>query len=165
MNPSTGPSVIITTRSESETRLLGRRIGELAGGGLVLGLFGDLGAGKTVFVQGLARGLGVNEQTPITSPTYTLINEYPGNVRFYHVDLYRISDAAELEEIGFSEIFSDECVVAVEWAERCAEDLPEDRIEIRIEVGAGDSRALTFTAGGQRSGDLLQALQQQAGER
>jgi tRNA threonylcarbamoyladenosine biosynthesis protein TsaE len=153
--------MIITTGNENETRRLGRRIGKLATGGLVIGLFGDLGAGKTVFVQGLARGLGVGEQTPITSPTYTLINEYPGTFRFYHVDLYRIADASELEEIGFSEIFSDDGVVAVEWAERCADVLPEDRLEIRIEAGADSTRVLALTAGGQRSGDLLQALQKQ----
>jgi tRNA threonylcarbamoyladenosine biosynthesis protein TsaE len=166
MNPATNPSVIITTRSENETRELGRRIGRLAVGGLVLGLFGDLGAGKTVLVQGLARGLGVDEKTPITSPTYTLINEYPGRIRLHHVDLYRIAESTELEEIGFSEIFSDNGVVAVEWAERCTEDLPEDRLEVRIREGADHTRELTFAAGGQRSGEVLQALQQQtAGSR
>jgi tRNA threonylcarbamoyladenosine biosynthesis protein TsaE len=148
----------IKTNSEKQTRQLGRRIGQLAAGGLVIALFGDLGAGKTVFVQGLARGLRIPEDTPIASPTYTLINEYPGVFRFYHVDLYRISDAAELEEIGFSDIFSDDGVVAVEWAERCAQDLPEDRLEIHIEAAGGEYRTLTLHAGGQRSGDLLQAL-------
>ncbi len=166
MSPATNPSVIITTRSENETRELGRCIGGLAVGGLVLGLFGDLGAGKTVLVQGVARGLGVDEKTPITSPTYTLVNEYPARIRLYHVDLYRIADASELEEIGFSEIFSDNSVVAVEWAERCTDDLPEDRLEVRIREGADHTRELALAAGGQRSGEVLQALQRQtAGSR
>ena len=150
--------MIIATESEKETRDVGHRIGALATGGLVIALFGDLGAGKTVFVQGLARGLKIPEDTPVTSPTYTLINEYPGAFQFYHVDLYRITDATELEEIGFSDIFSDDGVVAVEWAERCAGELPEDRINIQIEEAGGGSRTLTLRAGGQRSGDLLQAL-------
>ena len=124
--------MVITTNSEEQTRHLGYRIGELATGGLVLALFGGLGAGKTVFVQGVARGLGIPERVPITSPTYTLINEYPAPIRLYHVDLYRIAEAAELDDIGFAEIFSDESVVAVEWAERCQDDLPEDRLEVRI---------------------------------
>ncbi len=153
--------MIITTHTEEETRRLGRLIGELAGGGLVVALHGGLGAGKTVFVQGLARGLGVDEQTPVTSPTYTLINEYAGTVRLYHVDLYRLSEPAELEDIGFADVFSGRGVVAVEWPDRCAGDLPADRLDIRIQEAAGDDRTLTLTAGGQRSGDLLRALQKQ----
>jgi len=155
----------ITTKSEEETRQLGRRIGELAGGGLVLALFGDLGAGKTVFVQGLARGLGVDERTPVTSPTYTLINEYPAAVFLHHVDLYRISDSAELAEIGFDEILTEGGVVAVEWAERCKEELPEDRLDIRIREAGGNRRTFEMSAGGQQSGDLLQALEKRSGFR
>jgi tRNA threonylcarbamoyladenosine biosynthesis protein TsaE len=95
------PAWEITTCSALETLALGRRVGALARPGLVLALYGDLGAGKTVFVQGLARGLGVPEKCPVTSPTFTLINEYPGRLRLFHIDLYRISDLVELDDIGF----------------------------------------------------------------
>jgi tRNA threonylcarbamoyladenosine biosynthesis protein TsaE len=148
----------LTTNSEEETRQLGRLIGELAPPGLVLALRGDLGCGKTVLVRGLARGLGVSGQTPITSPTFTLINEYSGRRRLFHADLYRIVDCGELEETGFDEIFTEEAVVAVEWSDRCEDRLPSDRLDIRIADPAPDARILRLAAGGQISADLVKAL-------
>ena len=153
--------MIITTRSENETRKIGRHIGKLAPPGSVFALYGDLGSGKTVFVRGLARGLGVSEQTPITSPTFTLINEYPGRLRLFHADLYRIHRCSELEEIGFDEIFDGRGVVAVEWAEHCEDVLPSDRLEIRLLDPEPEVRILSFHACGQRSEDLLKALRKQ----
>lgn len=148
----------LTTRSEEETRQLGQVIGKLAGPGLVLALYGGLGSGKTVLVRGLARGLGVPEQTPITSPTFTLINEYPGRLVLFHTDLYRIGHCAELEDIGFDEIFNGKGVVAVEWADHCESLLPSDRLEIRFLDPDPEIRVLSLNACGQHSEDLLQAL-------
>jgi len=153
--------MIITTRSENETRRLGRNIGELAEPGLVLALYGGLGSGKTVLVRGLARGLGVSEQTPITSPTFTLINEYAGRLLLFHADLYRIAHCADLEEIGFDEMFNGKALVAVEWAENCERLLPADRLEIRFRDPEPEIRILSLNACGQHSEDLLQALRKQ----
>lgn len=153
--------MIITTKSEKETRRLGRHIGKLAEPGLVLALYGGLGSGKTALVRGLARGLGVPEQTPITSPTFTLINEYAGRLRLFHADLYRIADCAELEGIGFDEMFNGKGVVAVEWTENCERLLPVDRLEIRFRDPAPEIRILSLNACGQHSEDLLQALRKQ----
>ncbi|MCF8050621.1 MAG: tRNA (adenosine(37)-N6)-threonylcarbamoyltransferase complex ATPase subunit type 1 TsaE [Desulfobacterales bacterium] len=151
----------LTTRTEEDTRQIGRLIGKLAGPGLVLALYGGLGSGKTVLVRGLARGLGVSEQTPVTSPTFTLINEYAGRLLLFHADLYRIAHCAELEEIGFEEMFNGKGVVAVEWAENCDRLLPADRLEIRFRDPEPEIRILSLNACGQHSEDLLQALRKQ----
>ena len=106
------------TRGQAETRSLGRAIGKAIAGGSVLAITGELGAGKTVFVQGLAEGLEVPGRYAVTSPSYTLINEYPGRLRLFHVDLYRLEDPSSFEEIGLFDILTGEGVTAVEWADR-----------------------------------------------
>ena len=93
-----------TTHSVEETRAFGERLGRHIIAGTTIALTGDLGSGKTAFVQGIARGLHVPAEYYITSPTFTLINEYPGRLRLHHVDLYRIEDPTEIEEIGLHEI-------------------------------------------------------------
>ena len=94
----------LTTHSLDETLSLGKNIGKMLKAGVIIALTGDLGSGKTSFVQGLAKGLDVSEKYYITSPTFTLINEYPGRFRLSHIDLYRIEDPLELDELGFYEI-------------------------------------------------------------
>ena len=121
-------------------------------------LNGDLGSGKTTFVQGLANGLGVPRNYVITSPTFTLINEYPGRLPLFHVDLYRIADVEELENIGFFDLLTGDGVVAVEWADRVARELPEDRIDIGFQVVDDVRRGMEIRAGGQTAGDLLKRL-------
>ena len=107
------------TRSADETREVGRRLGERLRGGEVVLLFGPLGAGKTVFVVGVAEGMGLSTDE-VRSPSYTLINEHPGKVNLYHADLYRLSPDS-LVELGLEELYGDGAVVAVEWAERLEE--------------------------------------------
>ena len=115
-------SIEITTYSPEETRLLGEIIGQNIDQKMTISLSGDLGAGKTVFVQGLAKGLEVPSDYTITSPTYTLVNEYPGRLKLFHADLYRISSGisgtAELFNIGFDEFYESNGVIVVEWADR-----------------------------------------------
>ena len=123
-----------TSRSPEETRAAAAALGRLLRGrGLAIALVGPLGAGKTAFVQGLAEGLGVTE-APVLSPTFVLASEYAGSggARLAHVDLYRIGSAAELEAAGFRDLLAPDAVVAVEWADRFPEALPEDRLEVRI---------------------------------
>src|SRR5438094_844590 len=112
--------------------------------GDVLALVGPLGAGKTTFVQGLARGLGVPPDRHVASPTFALVNEHPGRVPLVHADLYRIEDARELLELGLSDAF-DRAAVAIEWLDRFPDAAPADRLEIAIAFAPGDARTLTFT--------------------
>ena len=113
-NDATG--VVIKTSSAEATFALGGTIGQRLEQPLALLLYGDLGSGKTAFAQGLAAGLDVPSSVPITSPTYTLINEYPGRLRFYHVDLYRLPEPIDPDDIGLHELLDDAGVIAIEWA-------------------------------------------------
>ena len=111
--------------SPEETYKIGKEIGEKTKPGEVYALIGDLGVGKTVFTKGFAAGLGIEEE--ITSPTFTLINEYEdGRLPFYHFDVYRIEDESEIEEIGYEEYFYGEGVTLVEWANRIENLLPKE---------------------------------------
>jgi len=154
-----GKRLQFTTRSVEDTQALGRQMGADIRTGCLMALNGDLGSGKTTFVQGLAKGLDVPGSYVVTSPTFTLINEYPGRRQLFHVDLYRIADVEELENIGFFDLLSGEGVVAVEWADRVAQELPEDRIDIGFQVVDDVRRKLKIRAGGQTADDLLKRLQ------
>lgn len=124
--------MIIETRSAEETFEVGRKIGEEANAGQVFTLIGDLGVGKTIFTQGLAKGLGIEE--PISSPTFTIVQVYEdGRLPFYHFDVYRIGDVEEMEEIGYEDYFYGEGVTLIEWSNLIEEILPKQRTEIVIE--------------------------------
>lgn len=124
--------MIIETRSAEETYQLGIEIGQKAKNGQVYTLVGDLGVGKTVFTQGLAKGLEIVE--PISSPTFTIVQVYDeGRLPFYHFDVYRIGDISEMDEIGFEDYVYGEGVSLIEWANLIEEILPEERIAITIE--------------------------------
>ena len=124
--------MIIETYNAKETFCLGERIGQQALPGQIYTLNGDLGVGKTVFTQGVARGLGITE--PVNSPTFTIIQEYEeGRLPFYHFDVYRIGDIEEMEEIGYDDYFFGHGVCLIEWAELIEEILPSDIISITIE--------------------------------
>jgi len=124
--------MILETYRAEETFAIGMKIGQQAQAGHIYTLTGELGAGKTVFTQGVARGLGIEE--PVCSPTFTIIQEYKdGRLPFYHFDVYRIGDIEEMEEIGYEDYFFGEGVCLVEWANLIQELLPEQVIEITIE--------------------------------
>ena len=124
--------IIYETFSPEETRELGRKIGAEATPGSVYTLIGDLGVGKTVFTQGIAEGLEIDE--PICSPTFTIVQVYEeGRMPFYHFDVYRIGDIEEMDEIGYEDYFYGEGVCMIEWANLIEEILPEHRWDISIE--------------------------------
>lgn len=124
--------MIIETRSAQETYQLGVEVGSRAKAGQVYTMVGDLGVGKTVFTQGMANGLEITES--ISSPTFTIVQVYEeGRLPFYHFDVYRIGDIAEMDEIGFEDYIYGEGVSLIEWANLIEEILPENRIEITIE--------------------------------
>ncbi len=110
------------SHSEAQTRRLGARLGELLEGGETIALQGELGTGKTRWVQGVGQGLGVAQN--VTSPTFTLVNEFPGRLTLYHIDLYRINQAAEALAFGLEDYLYGEGVCLIEWAERVVEILP-----------------------------------------
>lgn len=145
----------ITTRSVDETKKLGKIIGKAVTSGTVLALTGDLGSGKTCFVQGLARGLEVPDDYYITSPSYTLINEYPGRYPLFHVDLYRISDPMDMEDIGLFEILHMRGIVAIEWADRIEQKHLPDSINIHFELTGDKTRKICITAHDFKSADRL----------
>ena len=124
--------MILETNSPTETYEIGLEMGRKAVSGQVYALVGDLGVGKTTFTQGFARGLGIEDV--VCSPTFTIVQEYlSGKFPFYHLDVYRIGDTTELEEIGFEEYVHGEGVTLIEWANLIDEALPEKHIEITIE--------------------------------
>lgn len=125
------------TRSVEETRALAAALAELARPHDLVLLAGDLGAGKTAFVQGFGRGLGV--EAPITSPTFTLANEYEGaRLRVHHLDVYRFEAMAELFDVDLPELLDDEAVTLVEWGDAIAPGVPADFLEIRMLLGDDD---------------------------
>ena len=118
----------IVTYTTEETTALAFKIGELIKKGSVITLEGDLGAGKTTFTKGLAKGLGVERN--VNSPTFTIIKEYKGRLPLYHMDVYRVED--EYEDLGFQEYFEGEGVTVVEWAHLIADQLPAERLDIQV---------------------------------
>lgn len=138
----------IQTTSEEETAAAGERLAAALGPGDVVLLYGELGAGKTAFVRGLARGLGAPERD-VSSPTFTLVQEYAGRVPLYHVDLYRL-EPKEVEDLGLEELVSGDGVVAIEWAERW-HGRPDDAIEVRLEHAGEDRRRITTRNAGSDS--------------
>lgn len=138
---------IYETYSGEETKELGRKIGLRAKPGDVYTLIGDLGVGKTVFTQGIAAGLSIEE--PVNSPTFTIVQVYDsGRMPFYHFDVYRIGDVEEMEEIGYEDYFYGEGLTMIEWADLVQEILPPCRKEILIEKDLEkgfDYRRITIT--------------------
>ena len=143
--------MIIETNTPKETFEFGKRLGESANAGQVYTLIGDLGVGKTVFTQGLAKGLGIDE--PISSPTFTIVQVYEeSRLPLYHFDVYRIGDVEEMEEIGYEDYFYGDGVSLIEWANLIEEILPDKYTEIKIEKDLEkgfDYRKITITAIGE----------------
>jgi tRNA threonylcarbamoyladenosine biosynthesis protein TsaE len=141
--------VKLRTATAEQTRALGAAIAPLLEPGDVVVLAGDLGAGKTTFAQGLARGLGV--EGPVTSPTFTLVQEYQGRLPVAHVDVYRLERFQELHDLGLEELLDGPAVTVVEWGDAVAQILPVDRLVVRIEQTAtDDTRTFVFEAEGPR---------------
>jgi tRNA threonylcarbamoyladenosine biosynthesis protein TsaE len=134
--------------SLAETGRLGRRLGELAQAGDVIILGGSLGAGKTAMAQFIGAGLGVPADCYITSPTYSLMHEYPGRLRMYHLDLYRLATEAEIEDLGFLDNIYGEGLTVIEWADRLGSLMPEEYLAIELAGQAEDARTAQISCGG-----------------
>ncbi len=149
---------VIQTKSPSETIRLGKRIGGLLRPGGVVALVGELGAGKTQFIKGLAEGVGVGKPTYISSPSFTLINEYPGRVPFYHVDLFRLEREKDAEELGLEDYFQGDGITAIEWADKIPSLLPKEMLLIHIAYTGKNSRSLEIIGKGKHYEDLVKGL-------
>lgn len=134
-----------STRSAEQTVELGKRIGAFLLPNDVIALTGQLGAGKTTLIQGIAQGIGVKDY--VTSPTFIIINEYEGRIPFFHVDLYRLNDVSEVEDLGIEEYFSRGGACVIEWAEKLGELRPKQAHEIKINVMAETEREICVSSG------------------
>ena len=146
------------TKSVEETVGLGRRLGEILQPGDVVALNGELGAGKTYFVKGIAGGLGVTDTREVRSPTFVLVSEYEGRLRLYHVDAYRLKGADDLETLGSRDFVFGEGVTVVEWADRVEGSLPAERLTVRLEHVDATTRRMNFEARGARASEILRGL-------
>lgn len=158
-------SFLISSASAEETRRIGEIIGEMAEAGTLIALRGDLGSGKTALIQGIARGLKVPEAVYVTSPSYTLINEYPGRFPLFHIDLYRVSEL-DFEDIGLYDILdSRAAVVAIEWAERLNPECPFEGFTLQMEITGENSRSIVIAADGVRQLQLLARIESRIKEK
>lgn len=147
------------TKSTEETSKIGEQLGKLVDIGNIICLSGDLGAGKTAFTKGIAKGLGVEDY--VTSPTYTIINEYEGRLPLYHFDVYRLNDVEEMYELGYEEYFFGDGVVVLEWADIVKEIIPKERLWITILNSKGDdSREIIMEATGEAYEKILKGMGQ-----
>lgn len=133
------------TNSEAETEALGAKIAESLPDGAVVAFYGELGSGKTAFVRGMARGMGI--ETLVNSPTFTIVNEYEGARPLFHFDMYRLGSADELFDIGWDDYLARGGVCAVEWSENVAEAFDGSEIVVRFEKTGGDGRRITIEGG------------------
>jgi len=146
------------TASADQTKKLGRILGEKLASGMVIALIGDLGTGKTVFAKGVTAGLGLRNEKEVTSPSFVVINEYQGRMPVWHVDLYRLKNSGEVEDLGWEELMSPPGVTMVEWAEKALALFPEDRIEVHLEWVNEMERKLLFIGRGEKARELVEGL-------
>ena len=152
----------LATRGPEETLEVGRCLGRLLVSGDLVALVGDLGAGKTCLVQGIAGGLDVPESSYVRSPTFVILNVHSGRCELNHLDLYRIHSPAELEDLGYREIFYGEGVTVIEWADRIEGLLPEVHLRVSLDFRSEEERVITLEGIGalppEKWGDLCSAV-------
>lgn len=151
------PTTQLETASPEETLALGERLAHAARPGDCIALIGDLGAGKTVLVKGIARGLRL-DPADVTSPTFVLISPHAGDLTLYHFDAYRLNQSAELLAVGAEEIFYGDGLSVIEWADRVTDILPRDRLEIAVTPAGKNQRRFRLLATGPRGRRLARAV-------
>ena len=146
----------IITKSPEETKKLGKEVSKLVKPGDLLAFYGELGAGKTCFIQGISRGLKVKDY--VTSPTFTIINEYQGKIPIFHFDLFRLNNAEEILELSYKEYFYGEGLTVIEWAEKIEQFLPKEHLKIDIKFKDRYQRTISFIPQGDRFNNFLEEL-------
>ncbi|MFQ5494644.1 MAG: tRNA (adenosine(37)-N6)-threonylcarbamoyltransferase complex ATPase subunit type 1 TsaE [Phycisphaerae bacterium] len=147
--------LICKTDSAEATLALGRRMGGALEGGLVIGLVGPLGAGKTQLVKGIAAGNAVDDAANVTSPTFALVHQYPGRLELFHLDVYRLEGPADVAALGFDEWVTPTSVLVVEWADAIESLMPDDALWIELRPIDSQRRGFTLRAGGGVSSAFL----------
>ncbi len=149
------------TVSDRETIKLGQKLGAVLNEGDVIALVGELGSGKTWFAKGIAIGLGISPGTVITSPSFSLLNEYEGRCTFFHMDAYRLESLSDFISAGLDEYFFQDGVVAMEWADRWPEILPDWRVKVEFAIVDDHLRKITLSGYHARAVEILNDVQQQ----
>ena len=144
----------VISNSPEATEEIGFKIGKKLKAGNVVGLYGDLGAGKTTMVKGIARALGIDRKD-ITSASFTIIAEYPGNPPFFHIDLYRTSGDVDLDSTGIWDCIGRHSISVIEWAEHAEGELPADSVEVTIKDMGNDVREITVEGNDEKDWDYL----------
>jgi len=144
--------------SREQTLEVGRLIGAILERGDIVALIGELGSGKTCLTQGMAKGLGVEENVPVVSPTFTLINEYPGKIPLIHFDVYRLSGPRDLEDMGYEEYFEGGGIIVIEWAEKIRDILPAKTLFISMRYIDENTREMILEGPGEKIRKLEELL-------
>ena len=152
-------SLTYITVSDEETIILGQKLGDVLTDGDVVALVGELGSGKTWFTKGIAIGLGVSPDNVITSPSFTLVNEYEGRHTFYHMDFYRLGNLSEVLSSGLEQYLHNGGVVVLEWADRWPEILPEKRLWVQFAIIDDHRRQITLSGDHPRAIEILQNVE------
>lgn len=147
--------ILLTSNSEKDTYKLGETLGLLLKEGSVVAITGPLGAGKTHLVKGIAKGLGIKDSRIVTSPTFTLVNEYLGRVPIYHIDVYRLTGINEMYDLGCDEMLWGKGVTIIEWADRVKGCLPDNIIKITILYETRSKRRIEISSSGMENEDIL----------
>lgn len=158
MDSDAGRLLKLETYSEEETIGLGIKLGSRLSRGDVIALAGELGSGKTRFTKGVALGLGVPPDTVVTSPSFSLLNEYEGRCPLFHIDAYRLESQADFEAAGLEEFFYQDGVVVMEWAERWPELLPDHRLKVELTLMGDRERQISFSGFHPRSIALIEEI-------
>ena len=149
-------NLTIITKSPEETKNLGKKVSKLTKPGDLLAFYGELGVGKTCFIQGISQGLKVKDY--VTSPSFTIINEYQGKIPIYHFDLFRLDNAEEILELGYKEYFYGEGLTVIEWAEKIEQLLTKEHLKIEIKFKDRYQRTISFIPQGDRFNKFLEEL-------
>lgn len=153
-------SVRLVSESPAATFRIGRTLGELLKEGDIVALTGELGAGKTCLTQGIARGLDVPDSYRITSPTFTLANEYPGRLNLIHLDVYRLSGSQDLQDLGYEEFFFGRGVTVIEWAEKIGDVIPDQSIRVAMAYVDPDRRSIEIAGRQDRMAVIAKAVKE-----
>jgi len=152
----------IVTNSPAQTKAIAEEIGKNAVQGLFFALSGPMGAGKTTFTQGLVDGIGFEgERTAVTSPTYAIVHELPARIPVYHIDMFRLSSADEVDDLGYRDFLESGAIVVVEWAEKFLDELPKSFIHVKIHMiddAEMSGRELIITSQGKESESFIKKL-------
>jgi tRNA threonylcarbamoyladenosine biosynthesis protein TsaE len=170
VSPVTGRKIMtrcsweVFSHSDRETIRLGKRLGAFLGAGDLVALAGEPGSGKTWFTKGVALGIGVDPGNVVTSPSFSLVNEYEGRCALYHMDVYRLETVEEFLSSGLEEYFFLDATVVMEWANRWPEVLPVDIVTVEISIVAERSRSLILSGHGDRSGRIVTMVKRKFNE-